>query len=91
MIPVGTTRSESVKYHVSSTDGKIPVRIILNAYFSTFVPLTSCFLSSRPFVVNATFSTGLVVPSTRLVKNVALTTNGLQERKHLVSGTRMEK
>jgi hypothetical protein len=30
-------------------------------YFSTVVPFNSCvFLSSRPFVVNTTFSTGLV-------------------------------
>ena len=30
-------------------------------YFSTIVPYNSCvFLSCRPFVVNATFSTGLV-------------------------------
>ena len=30
------------KYHVSCTDGKISVRIILIAYFSTVVPLTRC-------------------------------------------------
>ena len=37
---------------------------ILITYFSIVVPLTSCiFLSCRPFVVNATFSTGLVVDS----------------------------
>ena len=36
---------------------------ILITYFSTIDPLTSCFLSCRPFVVNATFSTGLVVSS----------------------------
>ena len=57
-----------------------------------------CFLSCRPFVVNATFSTGLVVSSvscagdrrnyqetkeTKIpVANVALTTEDLQERKH---------
>jgi len=29
-------------------------------YFSTVVPLKSYFISCRPFVVNATFSTGLV-------------------------------
>ena len=39
------------------------VRIILIAYFSTVIPLTSCFLSCRPFVVNVPLSTGLVVPS----------------------------
>ena len=33
-------------------------------YFSTVVPFNSCvFLYCRPFVVNATFSTGLVVSS----------------------------
>ena len=50
------------KYHVSCTDGKISVGIISINYFSTVVSLTS-FLSCRPFVVNATFSTSLVVPS----------------------------
>ena len=34
---------------------------IFIAYFCTVVPLTSCFVFCRPFVVNATFSTGLVV------------------------------
>ena len=79
------------KYHVSCTDGKILVRIILflSPNFSTVVPITSCIFSCRPFVVNATFSTGLVVSSghekeetTRPVENVALTAKGLQERKH---------
>ena len=32
---------------------------IFISYFSTVVPLNSHFLSCRPFVVNATFSTGL--------------------------------
>ena len=36
---------------------------IFITYFFTVVPLTSCFLSCRPSVVNATFSTGLVVSS----------------------------
>ena len=45
------------------------------------------FLSCRPFVVNATFSTGLVVssiswPKPGNVENVALTTKDVQERKH---------
>ena len=52
-----------------------------------------CFLSCRPFIVNATFSTGFVVCSvswlgqktlqhpTRPVENVVLTTKDLQERK----------
>ena len=64
--------NSTFKYHVSCTDGKTSVRIILNTYFST--------------IVNATFSTGLVVPSlqgtTRPVENVAFTMKGLQERKH---------
>jgi hypothetical protein len=50
-------------YHVSCTDGKISVIIILITFFSTVVPLTSCFHSCRPFVVNATFRKGLVVSS----------------------------
>ena len=60
-----------------------------------------CFLSCRPFVVYATFSTGLVgvevssavdCPSqeteetTRPAENVALTTKDLQERKDNLSG-----
>ena len=36
------------------------VRIILITYYSTIVPHTSCVFSCWPFVVNATFSTGLV-------------------------------
>ena len=65
------------KYHVSCTDEKISVRInsFLLLIFSTVVPFNSCiFLSCRPFVVNAAFSTDLV-------ENIALTTKGLQERK----------
>ena len=43
-----------------------------------------CFLSCRPFVVNATFLTGFVSSGetqhpTRPVENVALTKEGLQE------------
>ena len=45
------------------------------------------FVSSRPFVVNTTFSTGLVGVSsgetstpTRPIENFVLTTKGLQER-----------
>jgi hypothetical protein len=50
------------KYHVSCTDGKISVRIIYYLYlFFTDVPSnTFVFISCRPFVVNTTFSTGLV-------------------------------
>ena len=50
-------------------------------YFTYFfiVPSNICvFLSCRPFVVNTTFSTGLVgVEVTRLVENVVITTKGL--------------
>jgi hypothetical protein len=55
-------------------------------YFSTVVPSNSCvFLSSRPFVVNTTFSTSLVTCCdllTRPVENV-LTTKGLQKETHV--------
>ena len=52
----------SFNCHVSCTDGKISVRINLLFYlFFTVVPSNSCvFLSCRPFVVNTTFSIGLV-------------------------------
>ena len=54
------------------------------------------FLSCRPFVVNTTFSTGLVgieVTSTptRPVENVVVTTKGLQERNiEMLDGTTVE-
>ena len=75
---------QSIKYHVSCTDGKISVRIIYFycLFFHRRPNHRLCFLCCRPFVVNTTFSTGLVV---------ALTTKGLQERKQLVSGTTVEK
>ena len=58
----------------------------------------SCFLSCRPVVVNAIFSTGLVgieeteetSTPTRPVENVASMTKGLQERKQLLNGTTVE-
>jgi hypothetical protein len=37
------------------------LRIISITYFPTVVPLRSCFLSCRSFVVNAIFSTDLIV------------------------------
>ena len=37
--------TNTFKYHVSCTDGKISVRIILITYFFTTVPLTNCFIS----------------------------------------------
>ena len=47
------------KYHVSCTDEMN----YFNYLFSHRLPTHKlCFLSCRPFVVNATFSTGLVVP-----------------------------
>ena len=51
------------------------------AYFSSVVPYNICVcLSCRPFVVNATFSTGLVG-----VENVVLTTKGILVRINLLS------
>jgi hypothetical protein len=44
-----------------------------------------CFVSCTPFIVDETFSTYLVVSSVSWlvpVENAALTTKGLQERKH---------
>ena len=48
------------KYHVSYTDGKIAVTIIYFNYlfFHRRPTHKLCFLSCRPFVVNATFLTG---------------------------------
>ena len=53
------------KYHVSCTDGKISVRIIYFYYlfFHRCPTHKLCFLYCRPFIINATFSTGLVVSS----------------------------
>ena len=50
------------KHHVSCTDGKISVRInVLFCLFFTVVPSNIfVFLSCRPFVVNITFSIGLM-------------------------------
>ena len=57
-----TTNINTFKYHVSCTDGKISVRVIYFYYlfFHCHPTQPLCFLSGRPFVVNATFSTGLV-------------------------------
>ena len=53
------------KYHVSCTELKISVEIIYFYYLFFHRRLTNklCFLSCRPYIVNATFSTGLVVSS----------------------------
>ncbi len=53
---------DTFQYHVSCTDGRISDRINLSFYlFFTVVPSNSCaFLFCRHFVVNMTFSTGLV-------------------------------
>ena len=53
------------KYQVSCTDGKISFRIIYFYYlfFHRRPTHKLCFLSCRSFVVNVTFSTGLVVYS----------------------------
>ena len=65
--------------------------------FSTVVPSNICmFLSSRPFVVITTLSTGLLgveVTSTptRPVDNVVITTKGLLDRNiHILDGTTVE-
>jgi hypothetical protein len=57
-------------------------------YFSTVVPSNRyVFLSCGPFVINTTFSTGLVH-----FENVVLTTKGLQERNtQLLDGKTVEK
>ena len=69
-------------------------------YFSTVVPSNICgFLSCRRFVVNTTFSTGLVgveteesSTHTRPVENIVLTTKGIQERNtQMLDGTTVEK
>jgi hypothetical protein len=50
--------------------------LIFITYFSTVVPLKkSCFLSYRPFVVIATFSTGLVVYSVSWLGQVSILLN----------------
>ena len=50
------------KYHVSCTDGKISVRInLLFCLFFHRCPIQQlCVSFLRPFVVNTTFSTGIV-------------------------------
>ena len=59
------------KYNVLCTDGKISVRInLLFYFFSIVVSFNSCvFLYCRTFIINTTFSTGLV--------GIVLTTKGL--------------
>ena len=51
------------KYHVSCSDGKISVTNIYFYYrfFHCRPTHKLCFLSCRPFVINATFSTSLIV------------------------------
>jgi hypothetical protein len=51
---------------------------IFITYFSTVVPFNSCFLSSRPLVVNATFSTGLVGVEVSSVSWLGQLTVGVQ-------------
>jgi hypothetical protein len=49
------------KYHVSAPMRRLQLELIY--YFTSFPPLSHpkfVFLSSKPFVVNTTFSTGLV-------------------------------
>ena len=49
-------------YHVSCKDGNILVKInlLFYLYFPPSSHLIYVFLSCRPFIVNTTFSTGLV-------------------------------
>ena len=94
LITNSPSQVNTFKYHVSCTDGKIRVGIIYfyHLFFHRRPTHKLCFLSCRTFVVNATFSTGLVVSSVSFVENVALTTKDLQEKKtQLVSGTTVEK
>ena len=58
---INTKYINTFKYHVSCIDGNISVRIIYFNYlfFHRRPSHKLCFLSYRPFVVNATFSTGL--------------------------------
>ena len=74
------------KYQVSCTDGKILVKINL-LFYLFFIGRTIqhlCFiLVGFFFIVNTTFSTGLMGETstpTRPVESVVLTTKGLQDR-----------
>ena len=56
---------DTFKFHVSCIDGKISVRIIYFYYLFLHRRPTHklCFIYCRPFVVNVTFFTGIVVSS----------------------------
>ena len=56
----------NIMFHVLMVRFKSELFIFIT-YFSTIVPIKSWFFSCRPFVVNATFSTGLVVSSVSLI------------------------
>ena len=64
----------TIKYHVSCAGGKISVRIIYFYYlfFHRRPTHKLRFLSYRPFVVNATFSIGLVVSSVSWLGHLAV-------------------
>ena len=74
------------KYLVSCTDWKISDRIIYFYYifFHRRPTHKLCFLSFRPFVVNPTFSTDLVVPSVSRLRPTG-------KKTQLVSGTTVKK
>ena len=64
-------------------------------YFSPVIPSNShVFLSCTPFIVNTKFSTGLgqeTKETSTPVKNVVLTTKGLQERNtQVLDGTTLK-
>ena len=58
-----TRYKDTFKYHVSWTHGEISVRIFITYFFHRCPNHKLCFLSCRPFVINTTFSTDLVVSS----------------------------
>ena len=91
----------SFKYHVSCTDGKIPVRIKLELPFFTsshsivvFFPvgLSSLSRNFQQFLLGVEVSVSLKLHHpTRPVENVMITTKCLQERTKLLNGTTAKK
>ena len=78
----------NIMFHAPMGRFQLEVIYYFFTYFSTVVPSNFCVsLSCRPFIVNTTFSTGIVglleegtSTPTRPVENVVLTTKGLQDR-----------
>ena len=84
----------TIKYHVSCTDGKISVGIIYfyHLFFHNRPIYKLCFLSCRPFIVNAKFSTGLVVSSVSWFGQLTVNDERPTGKKtELVSGMTVEK